>query len=124
MKMSVWIIAALMLFALFFYKHFKSRLSHADMGDIRGALAVGAKLVDVRTVMEYREGHVAGALNIPLGELSRRLKELGPRSTTIVLYCRSGSRAASAMSILQGKGYKKVLNMKTMQNWQVIQQQS
>jgi rhodanese-related sulfurtransferase/DNA-binding transcriptional ArsR family regulator len=44
-------------------------------------------VVDVRPPEEYTQGHIAGALNIPLDQLKRRLKEL-PRDREIVAYCR------------------------------------
>jgi rhodanese-related sulfurtransferase/predicted transcriptional regulator len=44
-------------------------------------------VVDVRPPREYAQGHIAGALNIPLEQLKRRLKEL-PRDREIVAYCR------------------------------------
>lgn len=44
-------------------------------------------VVDVRPPEEYTQGHIAGALNIPLDQLKRSLKEL-PRDREIVAYCR------------------------------------
>jgi rhodanese-related sulfurtransferase/DNA-binding transcriptional ArsR family regulator len=44
-------------------------------------------VIDVRPPEEYAQGHIAGALNIPLDRLTRRLEEL-PRDREIVAYCR------------------------------------
>lgn len=44
-------------------------------------------VIDVRPPEEYLQGHIAGALNIPLEKLKQRLKEL-PRDREIVAYCR------------------------------------
>jgi rhodanese-related sulfurtransferase/DNA-binding transcriptional ArsR family regulator len=44
-------------------------------------------VVDVRPPEEYRAGHVAGALSIPVDEIDRRLSEL-PARKEIVAYCR------------------------------------
>lgn len=44
-------------------------------------------VLDVRPPEEYAAGHIAGAMNVPLGELRRRLHEL-PRDREIVAYCR------------------------------------
>jgi hypothetical protein len=46
-------------------------------------------VLDVRPADEFAAGHVAGAINIPLGELETRLSELDPRME-IVAYCRAG----------------------------------
>jgi rhodanese-related sulfurtransferase len=52
-------------------------------------------LVDVRERPEWRSGVVAGALRIPLHELSRRIGEL-PRERTVAFLCRSGHRSLLA----------------------------
>jgi rhodanese-related sulfurtransferase len=61
-------------------------------------------LLDVRQPEEYRQGHIAGARLIPLGELSQRLKEL-PKGREIVCVCRSGNRSHSAAKQLIQAGY-------------------
>jgi ArsR family transcriptional regulator len=44
-------------------------------------------VIDVRPVGEYRAGHIAGALSIPVDQLDKRLGEL-PARKEIVAYCR------------------------------------
>ena len=44
-------------------------------------------VIDVRPPQEYAQGHIAGALNIPLDKLNRQLKQL-PRDREVVAYCR------------------------------------
>jgi len=44
-------------------------------------------VIDVRPPEEYAQGHIAGALNVPLDRLKRQLKDL-PRDREIVAYCR------------------------------------
>jgi rhodanese-related sulfurtransferase/DNA-binding transcriptional ArsR family regulator len=46
-----------------------------------------AVVIDARPSVEYRQGHIAGALSIPVGELANRLKEL-PKDREVVAYCR------------------------------------
>lgn len=67
-------------------------------------------VIDVRQPDEYRSGHIAGAKLIPLGELSRRMKEL-PQNREIVCVCASGNRSGAATRILVGAGLNAV-NMK------------
>ena len=62
-------------------------------------------LLDVRQPEEYREGHIAGARLIPLGDLGRRIEEL-PRDREIVCVCRSGSRSGTAARQLTAAGLK------------------
>ena len=77
----------------------------------------GAKLVDVRTPGEYGSGHIKGAKNIPLQSLSARMSELGPKDTTLVIYCQSGMRSASAKRMLAAAGYSKVHDLGAMSRW-------
>ncbi|HSO68538.1 MAG TPA: metalloregulator ArsR/SmtB family transcription factor [Arachnia sp.] len=62
-------------------------------------------LVDVRPASEFATGHVDGALNIPLAELSARMSEL-PGDATVVAYCRGPYcvMAATAVSRLRDSG--------------------
>ena len=66
-------------------------------------------LLDVRTSEEYLDGHIAGALNIPVDQLSGRASALGvPRDSEIVVYCVSGKRATKAQETLTSLGYTHV----------------
>ena len=66
-------------------------------------------LLDVRSADEYRDGHIAGALNIPVDALAQRAGVLGvPRDSEIVVYCVSGKRAARAQETLTSLGYTHV----------------
>jgi len=76
----------------------------------------GALLVDVRTPEEFAEGHIKGAINLPVDELEQRKSELKP-DAEIVLYCRSGARSGRAKSMLERSGYQRVYNLGGMSNW-------
>ncbi|TBR40466.1 MULTISPECIES: rhodanese-like domain-containing protein [Dyella] len=66
-------------------------------------------LLDVRRADEFRDGHIEGALNVPVEQLSGRYTALGvPRDREIVVYCVSGRRAAKAQEILEARGYTHV----------------
>jgi len=66
-------------------------------------------VLDVRRADEYRDGHIAGALNIPVDELASRAGVLGvPHDREIVVYCVSGRRATRAQETLQSLGYSHV----------------
>jgi rhodanese-related sulfurtransferase len=62
-------------------------------------------LLDVREPDEFREGHAAGAINIPLGTLRQRISEL-PRDSEILLYCSVGHRSYYATRILRLNQFK------------------
>lgn len=69
------------------------------------------QLIDVRQPGEYAQGHLPGALLIPLGKLADRVNEIDGRKRTIV-YCRSGARSKSACQILTRLGIERPLNLK------------
>jgi rhodanese-related sulfurtransferase/DNA-binding transcriptional ArsR family regulator len=64
-------------------------------------------VLDVRSPEEFASGHLPGAINIPLHELRRRLKEL-PASQQIVAYCRGSYCVFSyeAVAQLRKHGYE------------------
>lgn len=64
----------------------------------------GAFLLDVRTSREFADGHAEGAVNIPLQQLSGRRDEV-PSDCTVIVYCLSGGRSASAAAMLSAAGY-------------------
>lgn len=66
-------------------------------------------VIDVRQPEEYCSGDFLGAKLIPLGELSRKMKNL-PTNREIVCVCASGNRSHSATRTLVDAGYN-VYNM-------------
>jgi rhodanese-related sulfurtransferase len=69
-------------------------------------------VLDVRTPAEFAEGHVPGAINIPNGELAARVAELADaKGRDIVVYCRSGVRAAQALDVLDKAGFKRLFHL-------------
>lgn len=67
-------------------------------------------VVDVREPWEYKQGHVPGAILMPLGQLSKRVSELDTERPVAVI-CASGSRSQSAAALLGQKGFKTVYNI-------------
>ena len=64
-------------------------------------------IIDVRGPGEYASGHIQGAINIPMGQLARKLKQI-PRDRPVVTYCnmhhRGESRGERAAALLTGQG--------------------
>ena len=61
-------------------------------------------ILDVRNPEEYRAGSIPGALNIPLGQLRKRLGEL-PKDREIIVHCQTGQRSYFAARILVQEGF-------------------
>ena len=64
-------------------------------------------VLDVRNAGEYADGHIAGSLHIPYGELARRLGEL-PRDRALATICKGGKRSGLAASVLQREGFETI----------------
>lgn len=88
-----------------------------DGATAKSLAAAGAKVVDVRTAEEFASGHVPGAINIPYDQIGRRASEIGPPSTPVVLYCRTGRRSGIAVEALQKAGYEKLYDFRSVSAW-------
>ncbi|MCR4378484.1 MAG: metalloregulator ArsR/SmtB family transcription factor [Rhodospirillales bacterium] len=64
-------------------------------------------VLDVRPANEFAVGHLPGAINIPLSDLGKRLKDL-PKEHEVIAYCRGAYCVLSfeAVAHLRKKGYK------------------
>ena len=84
-----------------------------NVGDVvafKDAVAAsGALVIDVRQPSEYEEGHIPGAVNIPLRELAANVDKI-PTDTQVFVYCKSGYRAGVAVSSLRMMGYDNALS--------------
>ena len=66
-------------------------------------------LVDVRSAGEFAGGHVPGAVNIPLGEITTRTAELkAAEGGELYLICQSGGRSGRAAGQLKALGWNTV----------------
>jgi rhodanese-related sulfurtransferase len=96
----------------FLSRMFGPALPNLSAAEVSEKLKAGKRplIVDVRQPEEYRQGHIAGAKLIPLGELDNHLKELSTERE-IICVCQSGSRSVAATRQLAAAGYN-VINMK------------
>jgi phage shock protein E len=75
-------------------------------------------LVDVREPDEYAAGHIAGAVNIPMGKITGQSVEgLPDKGATIMVYCRSGARSRQSATQLVKMGYTAVYDLGGIMNW-------
>jgi phage shock protein E len=77
--------------------------------DVASLIESGALLIDVRSLGEFAGEHIEGAMNIPHTIIGSELKGQA-KDQTIILYCHSGARAASAKHTLEKAGYTHVVN--------------
>lgn len=73
--------------------------------DLSAIIQQGATILDVRTPAEFAEGHVKGAVNIPLDQLQRSTSKV-PKGNPVITCCRSGARSGMAEGILRNQGFE------------------
>ncbi|MBR9830983.1 rhodanese-like domain-containing protein [Acidiluteibacter ferrifornacis] len=61
-------------------------------------------IVDVRSIEEFKSGHVEGSINIPLQEVPEKVEEFKTMEKPIILCCKSGYRSEQAMLYLRQFG--------------------
>jgi len=73
-------------------------------------IGTGDLLLDVRSSVEFTEGHIKDAVNVPIDELRKTLDKM-PREMNIYIYCEAGLRGYLAQRILKQNGFNNVLNL-------------
>ena len=71
----------------------------------------GAVLVDVRGRQEYDDGHIPGAINIPLDSIQSARKIIAEMDIPVFTYCYTGRRSIMAVNALKKLGYSNVKNI-------------
>ncbi len=119
-RLKFYILFSFFLFYLFgcgMQAHKGSGASFVDISPIEAKEKIKAKknvlILDVRTPEEFSQGHIEGAINIPVQEIEKMIGELNKyKKYEIIVYCRSGSRSRKASEILIKHGFRNVYNLK------------
>jgi rhodanese-related sulfurtransferase len=89
-------------------------ITEVSVSDAKALLDKGEYIfLDCRTAMEFNNGHIPGAVNVPRGLIEFHF---GPKVTTdkeakIAVYCKSGGRGSLATQTLNEMGYKNAVNI-------------
>lgn len=66
-------------------------------------------IIDLRTPREFEQGHVPGALNVPVDDLRTDRTLLDAyKDKPVLLYCRTVNRTGRALWLLEGRGFKMI----------------
>lgn len=78
-----------------------------------------AVVLDVREQSEYDEGHIPGAVLLPVGSIDEDTAAavIPEKSTTVLVYCRSGNRSKTAAAALAELGYTDVCEFGGINTW-------
>jgi len=90
--------------------------SSATVTEAHNALAEGAKLLDVRTSAEWKEGRAVGAVHTPPQKLERFLPKLN--GAPVYVICRSGNRSKATVAQLRRAGIDAMNVRGGMISWQ------
>jgi rhodanese-related sulfurtransferase len=82
-------------------------IDEITVGELEQRLAAGARLVDVREPDEYANGHVPGAVSVPLATVPEQLEVFGGDSAPLVI-CQAGSRSLLACELLDDHGIEAI----------------
>jgi rhodanese-related sulfurtransferase len=93
-----------------------SGCSTSEAEDLSPQNSVIDVVIDVRTPMEYADGHVEGSLNLDVesGTFESSLESLD-KELTYLVYCRSGRRSAIAANLMRERGFE-VFDAGSLQN--------
>ena len=82
-----------------------------SVGEAARLRKAGAQVVDVREAVEWRRGHVPGAVHIPVHAIGRRGPAELDSDRPVVLLCASGHRSTLAARTLVKRGFTKVYDV-------------
>ncbi len=69
-------------------------------------------IIDLRTEDNYLKGHIPGAINIPINEITDKVEFLNEyKDKHVILYCGIGSQSKSACKVLALNGFDKLYNL-------------
>jgi rhodanese-related sulfurtransferase len=77
---------------------------------LNGLVAKGARLIDVRTPVEFGAGHIQGAQNVPVESVVGSAGSWA-KDAPVVLYCQTGARSSNAYGYLVAQGFTRVYNL-------------
>ncbi len=92
-----------------------TKISHQEAKTMQDQ---GTLVIDVREPHEYAEGHIEGAINVPLAGVENLIGKIAPdKDTPLLVHCRSGMRSRTAANKLTTMGYTKVYDFGGIMDW-------
>ena len=119
-KMNQLVVGLFLFLSSLFSCQQKGDFKTVNVEDFDSIIQDEVQRLDVRTLAEYSEGHIAKTININVMDDSfvSMADSLLQKNKPVALYCRSGKRSKKAAAILSEKGYKVVELGKGFNAWQ------
>lgn len=80
-------------------------LAPEDFQQVLAADGNNLVLIDVRSPEEYMQGHIPGAINIPVDALLSRMEEITKTKHVVTVCWKGGGRSEQAAEMLKAQGY-------------------
>ena len=84
--------------------------------EMKNMLSNGGQLIDVRSINEFNQGALNGAINIPIDTIHFHTNSI-QKDTPVLLYCRTGMRSGKVKQFLQSLGFDDVYNLGGYQHY-------
>jgi NADPH-dependent 2,4-dienoyl-CoA reductase/sulfur reductase-like enzyme/rhodanese-related sulfurtransferase len=81
-----------------------------EISKVRELVEKGATIIDARERNEFEEGHIKGAINIPLSEFREKLDQI-PKDKPVYVHCLSGQRSYNMVRALGNLGFTNIYNI-------------
>ena len=78
--------------------------------ELINAIQRGSYIIDVRTPIEYKEGHIQQSVSIPLEQISSNAEKIKKIGKPVITTCQTGGRSRRAKNRLLRKGVEEVYN--------------
>lgn len=88
----------------------QAHLPQQSVRELAEKLPTKPFVLDVRSLAEWKSGHIPRAVHIPGGEVPRRVSEV-PQDKPVYVVCGSGYRSSIATSVLAGAGLNNIINI-------------
>jgi len=95
------------------FEQYSSELSCTELQEL---ILTGGQLIDVRSTMEYNQGALPGAKNIPINIIHHSLNTID-KTKPVLLYCRTGKRSGMVKNLFDSLGYDQVHNIGSYQRF-------
>ena len=99
----------------------EANIQYVSMNDIEKIMNENENyiILDVRTIEEYNDGHIPGAICIPNETIDENVvNKLPNKEQLILIYCRSGNRSKQAAEKLQKLGYTNLIEFGGIIDWE------
>ncbi len=91
-------------------------IKNYNCGFIKQMVKQGGQLIDVRTPMEFSQGALAGAVNMPIEKFQQLTGDIN-NDKPVLLYCRTGARSGAVKNYLEQLGFRQVHNIGGIQQY-------